>query len=41
MPLPPAVSVLSSLCLPVMSDRNLQNAARDVLPLEYQQLNQY
>ena len=41
MPLPPAVSVLSSLRLPVMSDRDLQNAARDLLPLEYQPLNQY
>ena len=36
MPLAPAVLVLSSLRLPVMSDRNLKNAARNVLSLEYQ-----
>ena len=41
MPLPPAVLVLSSLRLPVMSDRSLKNAARDMLSLEYQQLGQY
>ena len=34
MPLPLAVLVLSSLRLPVVSDRNLKNAARDVLSLE-------
>ena len=34
MPLPPAVLVPSSLRLPVVSDRNLKNAAGDVLSLE-------
>lgn len=39
--LPPAVLVLSSLCLLIMSHRNLKNATGVVQSLEYQQLDQY
>ena len=39
--LSPAVLVLSSLCLLIMSDRNLKNATGVVQSLEYQQRDQY